>query len=403
MKPFLCCDADINKIQFPVLVLPKIASSNLNGCFSRNAMVITNLGLLPIGDIVDKKLQVKALSYNESTGDLEFKRVVNYFNNGSKRGLSFRGDNVTADHEVFDGDTWVRADTATENCIIDNTYSMSVFIGMLLGDSVLSIEKREGGKGAYRLTWSNTEKDIEYGHRKADLFSDVANVNTRGFKSGYGSNCINFCTSKLNELGFEPWVMYNTNPYKENYTKRKVDLEHKDIAKWFTDLSLAIWYLDDGYLAYNNGNRATPRIHFSIARYSEKSQETFKRLFLNKYGVTPVIAKYGKDVRMSFTSAESVYLLWRMSNVAGGLLPRKFPESMQTDILPDRIQKVTLKKIPSVIGNETSSAFISYDIEVEDNHNYFCNGLLVHKCCRHMEDLCKSQGNLIGRGIVNGI
>ena len=126
-------------------------------------------------------------------------------------------------------------------------------------------------------------------------------------------------------------------------------------------------------------------------------------MFLNKYGVTPVIAKYGKDVRMSFTSAESVYLLWRMSNVAGGLLPRKFPESMQTDILPDRIQKVTLKKIPSVIGNETSSAFISYDIEVEDNHNYFCNGLLVHNCCRHMEDLCKSQGNLIGRGIVNGI
>ena len=24
MKPFLCCDADIDKIQFPVLVLPKI-------------------------------------------------------------------------------------------------------------------------------------------------------------------------------------------------------------------------------------------------------------------------------------------------------------------------------------------------------------------------------------------
>ena len=29
MKPFLCCDADINKIQFPVLVLPKITSSQL--------------------------------------------------------------------------------------------------------------------------------------------------------------------------------------------------------------------------------------------------------------------------------------------------------------------------------------------------------------------------------------
>ena len=34
MKPFLCCDADINKIQFPVLVLPKIDGVrmlNVNG------------------------------------------------------------------------------------------------------------------------------------------------------------------------------------------------------------------------------------------------------------------------------------------------------------------------------------------------------------------------------------
>ena len=34
MKPFLCCDADINKIQFPVLVLPKIDGArmlNVNG------------------------------------------------------------------------------------------------------------------------------------------------------------------------------------------------------------------------------------------------------------------------------------------------------------------------------------------------------------------------------------
>ncbi len=29
MKPFLCCDADIDKIQFPVLVLPKIDGCRL--------------------------------------------------------------------------------------------------------------------------------------------------------------------------------------------------------------------------------------------------------------------------------------------------------------------------------------------------------------------------------------
>ena len=35
MKPFLCCDADINKIQFPVLVLPKIGGVKDSPMFQR--------------------------------------------------------------------------------------------------------------------------------------------------------------------------------------------------------------------------------------------------------------------------------------------------------------------------------------------------------------------------------
>ena len=93
-RPLLevACD-DITKLNHPAY-----CSIKIDGCFSRNALVTTNLGLIPIGEIVDKRLKVKALSYNEETKSLEFKRVVNYFNNGAKTGLSFKGSKVTENH-----------------------------------------------------------------------------------------------------------------------------------------------------------------------------------------------------------------------------------------------------------------------------------------------------------------
>lgn len=72
MKPFkpmlaVACD-DLTKVVYPVYVSEKI-----DGCFSYDALITTNKGLVKIGDIVDKKLKLKALSYNQSKGTLEFK------------------------------------------------------------------------------------------------------------------------------------------------------------------------------------------------------------------------------------------------------------------------------------------------------------------------------------------
>ena len=379
MKPMLAHtinEEDIQNIKFPVLV-----SKKLDGCFSGEALVTTNKGLIPIRDIVNNKMNVKALSFNEKTGMLEFKKVVNYFDNGIKSGMTFKGSKATKNHKFYVQGEWIDYADTEYISVLDNGYAQSILIGMLLGDSCPSIEKRYDSY-AIRLSWSTSESDYDFGNKKAELFRLVGGVSESKRVSGFGSNMKVFTTSQLNGKGFEFWHTHRLDASDiDNFGKRKKDLNLGDISTNFTDLSLAIWYFDDGTLTFNNGNENTPRIHFSIPRYSEDTQEMFKKLFKHKYGVTPTIASYGRDVKMSFSSADSVYLLYRMARVASGLMPRKFPKDMQFGIIPDPIAPIGLK----LEGfererTEPSSNFRAYDIEVEDNHNYFCNGALVHNC-----------------------
>ena len=50
----------------------------------------------------------------------------------------------------------------------------------------------------------------------------------------------------------------------------KKNLTSKDLLK-FNDVSLSIWYLDDGHLQYNNGNLDTTDFFFDVSRYSERT------------------------------------------------------------------------------------------------------------------------------------
>lgn len=53
-------------------------------CFTYDTLISTEIGEIKIGDIVEKKLDVKVLSYNHATQKIEKKRIKSYFNNGIK-------------------------------------------------------------------------------------------------------------------------------------------------------------------------------------------------------------------------------------------------------------------------------------------------------------------------------
>lgn len=67
----------LKKIKYPVLVDPK-----LNGCVSGDSNIITlEYGKISIGEIVDQQLSVNVLSYNEASGNFEYKKILNWFKN----------------------------------------------------------------------------------------------------------------------------------------------------------------------------------------------------------------------------------------------------------------------------------------------------------------------------------
>ncbi|HIE23944.1 MAG TPA: hypothetical protein EYP68_06920 [Candidatus Korarchaeota archaeon] len=52
------------------------------GCLEYGALIPTDIGLLCIGEIVEKKLRVKGLSFNKFERRFEWKRVIGWFKNG---------------------------------------------------------------------------------------------------------------------------------------------------------------------------------------------------------------------------------------------------------------------------------------------------------------------------------
>lgn len=375
MKPHLACDADIDKMKFPCWGFPKI-----DGCFSGDTLVLTNIGNIPIRDIVNNKLKLKVISYNENTKQLEEKKITNWFDNGTKQGLNFRSSYVTKNHKMFNGIGWEKAGNYPDSVVIDDDALAGFVVGMLLGDTSLVVERRDRGFGGARLKWRNSLNDKSYGDFKAKLLSKVTSVTMKQEVSGYGKDVVTYTTKKINHLGACLWNLHLTAT-NSSIGKRKEDLTSRDLLK-FNDVSLAIWYLDDGHLQYNNNNLDTPRIFLDVSRYSEKTCEMFVDFFKRKYRCSPTFSTYKNGVgkRLSFTTVDSVFLLWRMAKVCSGLLPRKFPENLRFNAVPNILDIPKLKIVKSVVGKDSETIFTAYDIEVEDNHNYFANGILVHNC-----------------------
>ena len=377
VKPLLSCEVPLDKINFPVYV-----STKFDGCFTEGTKIWTEKGLMQIKDIVTNKLHIKVASYNEVSKKVEFKKVIGWFNNGLKPAnewMSFGDNKITKTHKVYSDNSWVHAEEYENGGIFVNNDISAIITGMLLGDSVASIDKRHNL--SWRMSWCNSVKDEQYGDNKSLLISNLfggRNVSKKYKTSGYGKPVAYYVTPSCTSLPFEVSKFYNTDKESDTYGKRKDVLTLDDLSN-FDDISLAIWFFDDGFINYNNGNIKTPRIMISVPRYSDETHNTFKKLFKSKYNVNASIVRRGKDATITFTTPDSWYLLSLIAKVGGGLCKRKIPEIFKvSEPTPVDFFVKNLGSIGKSISG--SKNFTAYDIEVEDNHNYFANGMLVHNC-----------------------
>lgn len=84
-----------------------IAKTDETRCLSYDSLILTDLGYLKIGDIVENNINCKVLSYNENNDRLEFKKII-----GSD---SSRNNNDWYNVECIDGDGNIIDIKATSN------------------------------------------------------------------------------------------------------------------------------------------------------------------------------------------------------------------------------------------------------------------------------------------------
>lgn len=365
-----------------VLVQPKF-----DGCVIGTTELQTDQGIKTIREIVDNKLQVKVLSYNENTKELEYKSVHNWFKNGVlpkkdwyvivlENGKTLK---CTSNHKILTERGWVpylELDEKTDRVMSTSFTSKQVgrILGSFLGDGSLQVDKRGTGI-AYRFIFSHTNK--EYFDYKVGLFGLEGRVIE--YTTGYGSKGWRFVSNALTKTNF-PIDELVYRGVIDNCSARKL-IKSDILKKYLTKEGLSLWIGDDGTLGKNNGNPETPRLALATHNFSIEQINEIVSYFDAVWGCKPSIYT-DKRVNstgkfLAFSTKDTFYILTNLINCQCAGVSYKYYYSgkimapLSTEIEP---QKFYLRRS----GNMPPA--MRYDIEVGDNHNYIANGIVVHNC-----------------------
>ena len=378
----------------------------LDGCFSRHDCVMLADGTKKqISEIVNKKLNCEVLSYNFEKQIIEPKKVVGWkkspsnFNNdewlsfhlrGVKQDLTVKSQSqhqlltLTKNHKLFvrrdDKIVEICADECVEgDILLTPTESLTsteyqVILGGMLGDGSMNYYKKKWAYPGFRFSHSLKQK--EYAYFKASLLENLGlTIKESKVNNSFGKYKINVSTHTNAAMSIIRKLCYN-DKHKKHITN-----EWLQQLDW---LGFAIWYMDDGSLNKSCKNNS---IHLHTEGYSKDENETIHNFF-NDRGLKNYVRQYRGYYMINF-STEASEKIWNYI--------REFiPECMQYK-LPVRHQgffktintkdeRRTLILIDSCLEkiehgmNRKMGKYGTkkYDLEVEDNHNYFCGGVLVH-------------------------
>jgi recombination protein RecA len=266
------------------------------GCFNYNARVLLADGSSEkIGKIVNQKVPYKVLSLNTTTGAIEPRKIVNWFDNGNvekflqietttahnKSGRNAFG--VTENHLIFTPEGQVEAgNLKVGDSVVGlgykrfNRLQTEVAIGSVLGDGSI----RTTGTHNTTLRITHGKKQTEYCKWKEALFGTLAHSEKVGDKGSYG-----FFTESSFDL-----TEIRKHTYREDRTRTITD----EFLSKLTVLGVAIWYMDDGTFggSYQKWGRGKSSISAKSYNTEDRSKLADK---LESLGFPkPALGKHGR-------------------------------------------------------------------------------------------------------------
>ena len=371
-----------------------IKKTDEDRCLIGDTKIATDHGTLRIADIVNKKLDVKVKSYNIDTGEIEYKPINSYqkYANNEElveigypyHGNSFRKNRIvcTLDHKFFTNNKYVEAKDLRVGdevimpvtCYDDEV--IPVIYGMLLGDSSVVVDNRCKSNNL-GINSCQGEDQLEYLKLKMNMFG-VEKIHAG--KSGY-------CDKKVYSAKINNDANITNHVLSDCYINGKKTVT-KNMTDKMNELSLALWYLDDGTLRHRSqDDKCSPTITLSTCAYNEEENNLLIEMLRNKFGVEANLCRE----RIYW----SIYITVEGTKVFLDLIKDYIPACMKyktlveyenlpcllDDMKFERKEMLIPVHISAVKKYDRRRHYRSlYDIEVADNHNFFANNILTHNC-----------------------
>ena len=356
------------------------------GCFHYDTLVNFADGrTLPIGEVVNNQIEGDVYSLNEKTGEIEIKPIVDWHDNGkvesSKEFIHIQTQSIdgrgrfgftcTQNHEILTDTGWKKAEELSFEDRLVSRYTETVngsygeFLrGIFIGDSRIHI--RDKNTANLKLQDNENSDYLNWKLDKLEKFLNFKEITiNRGFR--YDSEFTYEFAKIKRELG-------ERNPLYmlENH---------------YSDLSLAIWFMDDGNYDTSNGHN---RYSISVKRF--KNQENLlnkiKDILIFKTGIKNIFIN-PKDGSINFTVQGTQQLAKIICKYIPKPMQYKLPKEFQ-----NRYEDFTLSNTPNIkkdyveikeireASNRQMRKKRKFDISVKDNKNYMVggirNGVVVH-------------------------
>jgi recombination protein RecA len=350
-----------------------------------------------IGKIVEQKMPVEVLSYDQELGRIVPKKVVNWFDNGETdhfleitvgRAASGPGRrkaklSMTSNHLIRTPGGWREAGElmAGDRVMLAETHRLSpqqwqVVLGSVMGDGNLSpCVNRQAFAARFRL--GHGPKQVAYLDWKASLFANISK--SRSVRPN-GSVHLDFSPlAELHELRQAVYFGDGKKHLSEEYLKA------------LTPLALAIWYMDDGcFTVRSKGVQArteggSGRVEVCVDAMTAGTRERLVDYLRDTHGLDVKLVTRGKNQQqvLRFTTGGSarfqeIVAPYVHPSMAYKLLPR-FQGQFALD--PEFVEP-TMHPVPApILGiriKPKTKSMHRFDIEVEGSHNYLADGVVVH-------------------------
>lgn len=360
------------------------------GCFHYNARVVLADGsMVKIGKIVNQRMPVEVLSYDPPTGHIQPRRIVNWFDNGD------------ADHflqfEVEGGASGRRHFAATPNHMVF-TPRGEVAAGQLrVGDEVLALLED------YRMT--DDQLQLLLGSALGDGSLRKVGTHSATFRVGHGKQQEDYVRWKHwmlepfsrslgpvgNGVGFDTIAFPTLADLREGLYKgsgRRVATA--SVLDRLDARGVAVWYGDDGSFAGHFDRWGHGKAVLYNKSLEGSDRESVAAMF-EQLGV----GRPRDDGRGFWFRAEQTARLHEL--IAPYLHPsiqHKLHPTLRdrfnwqpdlsdahlngTRLAARRYLRAVPARIAKIYVNPPTRSMRRFDLEVEGNHTYFVDGVVVH-------------------------